>query len=1056
MKCQWVKLCPEEGLIREISEKHNLSPILARVLINNNIVSDQEIDDYLYPDKGTFHDPFLLKDVQKVVDYLIKIRSAKESIVIYGDYDVDGVTSTAMFYLILKQLGWKVSYYIPSRLEEGYGLSKTAIIDLFNQKIRNIITVDCGISSFKEVAYANFLNFKVIITDHHEVQDKLPEALAIVNPKRSDDTYPDKGLAGVGVAFKVMDALLRKLGNPIDIMDYLDLVTLGTVADIVPLRGENRIIVRKGMKSLATTKRIGLKKLMEISGINIEQIMTQDIGFKIAPRLNAVGRLQSAYAALKLLLSEDEVEGLEIARYLTAQNEKRQLIENQIYQDAEIMLKEDPTLGDAPILVLGKEDWHPGVIGIVSSRLSAKYYKPTLLMSLDFREDVARGSGRSIEQVNIMEILGKAEIPDLEYGGHPMAAGFTVATSQQVKIREQILKAYKQLYGEETFTSKIYIDSELPLQQIDQKLMDSIEILKPFGQCNHEPTFLISNASIDRMKILGNHSQHIRLILKQEDSADTAGKAAVLDCIGFNLSERLEDFRYIRPNLLKADCVGNIKTFWHFGVKHIQFSLKDIQFSIDPSLKEEEADKTFIKSIVDSKEEAHEASPYPNVDVLKKDLEHKLFTKYSELQKVFQENNRFAVFANTKIQDSIISLKCLHALQRDQKICFISPTVSFSLFRAQVVKKIDILPIFSYPTAHGKAGFGDCYFTTLPFFLKNFEELKKNYQNMVFLDMEVLFQEKLNAFEALDHLSLLLKKESVEITVIGTHLSSEKKERLKKVFPVNGLLTEPLKAPRTGLVDRRGMEDAIPYIQALVKKGQFVCVIVQRPEKTVELTREFGKSLSEYFHNGEVVFYNQQLKPFQKMKIEDLIVEKKVRLLITTPDFGSNLRFPLDANLCILEPLKNPLEIFMLTNALATPKSNGMLHLLYSEEEETDSFPDNQKNFVEKNVLFMLKLACSDGMNDWKELYELFIEKGYLKQNTVSSHYLLFRKIGLLEDQKIINKQFTVLAQNFQELPEFLEAKWEQTVTDSYRNAFNHYQAKRILELFDFPFLPLL
>ena len=370
MKCEWVKLCPDQAIIDRISQRHGISGILARILANNGSVEDVEIEEYLYPERTGFYDPFLMQDVDKVVDYLIKIRQKKEPIVIYGDYDVDGVTSTALVYSILHQLGWKVNYYIPSRLEEGYGLSQAAIIDLFNKKNRNIITVDCGISSFKEVDYANFLNFKVIITDHHEVQEKLPNALAVVNPKRRDDRYPDKGLAGVGVAFKVMDALLRRLGNPIDIMEYLDLVTLGTVADIVPLKGENRVIVRKGMRLIAETKRIGLKKLMEISGINVEQIMTQDIGFKIAPRLNAVGRLESAYAALKLLLSQDEAEGMEIARYLSSQNEKRQFIENQIYQDAETMLKDDRDLQEAPVIVLWKEDWHPGVIAVSYTHLT--------------------------------------------------------------------------------------------------------------------------------------------------------------------------------------------------------------------------------------------------------------------------------------------------------------------------------------------------------------------------------------------------------------------------------------------------------------------------------------------------------------------------------------------------------------------------------------------------------------------------------------------------------------------------------------------------------------
>jgi single-stranded-DNA-specific exonuclease len=886
----------------------------------------------------------------------------------------------------------------------------------------------------------------VIITDHHEVQEKLPDALAIVNPKRLDDHYPDKGLAGVGVAFKVMDALLRRLGNPIDIMDYLDLVTLGTVADIVPLRGENRIIVRKGMKHLSETRRIGLKKLMEISGIHIDQIMTQDIGFKIAPRLNAVGRLESAYAALKLLLCEDETEGLEIARYLSSQNEKRQLVENQIYQDAEAMLKADPELTDAPVLVLWKDDWHPGVIGIVSSRLSAKYYKPTLLMSLDYKEGVARGSARSIEQVNIMEIFANSGVPGMEYGGHPMAAGFTLPASELPNMRKRVFGAYKALYEEEVFTSKIYIDAELPVESINEELLASLEVLKPFGQCNHEPTFLIRNVSVDRMKTLGNHSQHIRLILKQKDF--------LLDSIGFNLSERLEDYRYIRPNLLKADCVGNLKVFWHFGVKHIQFSLKDIHFYLEPSVKEDDEGRRSVNKFSEGYSEVPINARKKNYETIKNDLQQRLYQKYPELEKIFISNRRYGVFANPKVQDALISLKCLNAAIRGSKILFVTPTNSFSFFRSQHIKRFDIAPAISDGKDAPPFPPGDCFFVTIPYLLQHFEGLKNEYSEFVFLDFEYLFHEKFGADETLSKLSVYLKRYAVPMTLIGSCLLPEKKEKLKQTFPLNGLLTEPYKNPRIRLVDRRGSGNAINYIQNLVKNGEFVCVLVQKPERTVGLTKEFGKMLSEYFHNGEVVFYNQQLKPFQKLKIEDLISENKVRLLISTPDFSSQLKLPPNANLCVLEPPESPLEIFVVSNALAFYKSSAIIHLLY--ESRFSNVIRDKKNVLENTIESVLKFVCSEELDTWDELKDILVSTNSLYRREEADYYRIFHKIGMLEDKKIVSRKCDELYRKLEELPDYVELKWDFTVSEIYRNAFYEYQPKKILELFDFPLLPLL
>src|SRR6056297_2858500 len=957
MKCEWIVQEPDKEEVQRLVPKYDIPELLATIFVNNNLEQRTSISEYLHLEEEKFHDPFLLKDMDAFVETLLRIKKKNETVAIYGDYDVDGVTSTALVYSVLKELGWHVIYYIPTRLEEGYGLSKTAIMELFNRNIKNILTVDCGITSIEEVKYANFLQFKIIITDHHEVQVELPEACAVVNPKRTDDTYPFKGLAGVGVAFKCMHALIERLGKPIDIEKFLDLVALGTVADIVPMIGENRMIVKKGIKNLAKTEHIGLKRLMKISGIDVDHLQTHDIGFKIAPKLNAVGRLGSAETALKLLLTDDEVEARELSNFLMEQNSKRQYIENQIYTEAINMIQNKPIIADSPVLVLAKKDWHAGVIGIVSSRLTAKFYKPTLMISID-ENGVGRGSARSIDQVNIMELFSHVSSNFEEFGGHPMAAGFTINSSNIERLREDLSFRFYKLYGSDSFTSKIYIDAEMDISEITDGLLNKLEWLRPYGQSNHEPVFLMKNLSVDKLKLMGSRNQHIRMILKQ-------GKYFI-DSIGFNLASKIDDFRYIRPNLLKCNLVGNIKTIWHYKTKHIQIFIKDIKYFIDPTFKNEESDKNFVFDLINNWEHQNNTHKEQDINLLKKELNHKLQTKYPAFLKILEaKSDTTALFSSLKAQELMLFSKMIQAEQERKRLLIVLPSNMFLSSRLKTIRRFDALStqVFVNPNQSFQE---NTLFTTVPFLLKHFDQLN-DIKQFIFMDLEYLLPEEENRTRGLlNRLSLKMTElHDANILVLSGILSDKEKNQLKGYFKFDKVLIEHLKKHKKGLVDRRDHPEPVKYIQQLVQNSDFTAVFCNSADKTVQLTRVLGNILSDNFHNGEVVFYNSSLKPFQRSKIEELISVSKVKLFITTYEIGGTMQFPKDSNICLLDPPINPIDILSISNPVEKKGSTPIFHLLYNKAD-TKEHIKKQFDFLpdKDDIISLIEMGCSNGLKD--------------------------------------------------------------------------------------------
>ncbi len=562
MKKKWQYYEQNKELVKQISEKHNISTLLAQILINRNIVDDSQIDIFLQPKRNDFHDPFLMLDMEKATDRIMQAIKNKEKTIIYGDYDVDGITSITVLKKFLQERGLETDYYIPNRLEEGYGLNVDAIQEIAQKKYKLMITVDCGVSGIEEIKLANSKGIETIVTDHHEQLDELPAAYAIINPKRRDNTYPFRGLAGVGVVFKLIQAISKKLGlDEKEYLKYLDIVCIGTISDIVPLVDENRVIAKLGLMLVECTKNIGLKEL--ISETKYKNIDSTMISFAIAPRINACGRMGKQEEALQLFLTENLEEAKEITKKLERYNSERQETEKNIFEQA-IKKIETENLKELNSIVLASENWHHGVIGIVASRITEKFYKPTILICIE--GDEGKGSGRSVPGFDLHQALVDSSQFLKKYGGHEMAVGLSLEKEKIndfKKYFEEISKAknVKQLIP------VINIDCEITKKELNKKTIEQIKLLEPFGEKNKQPLVIYKNLKITSIRAL-SEGKHLKLMLKDDNE--------IVNAIGFNLGELSNE--YLIGD--KVDIVGTIETNAYNGQEQIQINLKDIMKSI--------------------------------------------------------------------------------------------------------------------------------------------------------------------------------------------------------------------------------------------------------------------------------------------------------------------------------------------------------------------------------------------------------------------------------------------------------------------------------------------
>ena len=562
MNKKWQIYQVDEKQIDEIQSKYKLNKLLATILANRGIIEDEQINKFLKPTRNDFYNPYEMPDMEIAVNRIIKAIDNKEKIIIYGDYDVDGITSVTVLKSFLEERGIKVTEYIPNRLNEGYGLNKKAVKDIVEAGNELMITVDCGISAVEEVEYANELGIEIIITDHHEPGNTLPSALAVVDAKRKDNKYLCRNLAGVGVVFKLIQAISMKLGlEEKEYLKYLDIVCIGTISDIVPLTDENRVIVKLGLKLVEQTRNLGLREILKASGYT--KIDSNTISFGVAPRINACGRMGHQEEALKLFLSKEIEEVRELTQKLNEYNKLRQDIEKNIYDEA-LKQIENQNLTERNTIVLMGKGWHHGVIGIVSSKITELYFKPSILLCEE--GDIGKGSGRSIPGFDLYESLSECSDSIEKFGGHSMAVGINVKTNKLDEFKEKLEEiAIEKNIGE--IVPILKIDAQVNLDEINKETINGVKELEPYGEANKMPVFALKNLKIDSIRAL-SEGKHLKLTLKDNKN--------IINAIGFFMGNLANEYKIGD----KVDVVGNLEINTFNGVDNIQINLKDIMKSI--------------------------------------------------------------------------------------------------------------------------------------------------------------------------------------------------------------------------------------------------------------------------------------------------------------------------------------------------------------------------------------------------------------------------------------------------------------------------------------------
>ncbi|HZY10587.1 MAG TPA: single-stranded-DNA-specific exonuclease RecJ [Bacteroidota bacterium] len=523
---------PDTHLTNKLAKEINVSETITKVLFNRGVTTYSEAKDFFRPQLSNLHDPFLMDGMELAVGRIFKALANNERILIFGDYDVDGTNSAAMLYLYFTELGLNTMFHIPDRITEGYGISITGIEHGKRAGITLLIAVDCGITALSQVEYARSLGIDVIICDHHEPGEEIPNALAVLDPLKQNCHYPFKNLCGCGVGFKFIQAIARRRGDEESVYQYLDFATLATTADIVPLIGENRILTKVGLEHINTKPRAGIKALIENSGVQFGKINTGQIVFVLAPRINAVGRMGDAMRAVRLLTSADETTAMELAKILEEENRKRRKIDEDTFLQAQELVEKEVDHNSKPTIVLHNEHWHPGVIGIVASRLVEKYYRPTIMMTTV--DGVAKGSARSIVGFDIYKALKSVEEKVIQFGGHKYAAGLAVALDRIDEFREAFNIAVAGLMTDEIRTPSIKIDTEINLKELTPKFIKVLKEFAPFGPGNMRPIFLARDVEVvGTPKIVGK--DHLRFKVRQGSH--------VLDAIGFGLGSALDELR---------------------------------------------------------------------------------------------------------------------------------------------------------------------------------------------------------------------------------------------------------------------------------------------------------------------------------------------------------------------------------------------------------------------------------------------------------------------------------------------------------------------------------
>lgn len=552
----------------ELAKDLNISEHMAHLLMNRGIDDTTKASKFLAPSQEDMHDPFLFDGMDRAIARIDRAVENREPILIYGDYDVDGISGAAVLYSFFKRAGARIDYYIPKRLDEGYGLNVDAVEKAAHNGVKLLITVDCGIGAVAEVERATELGIDVIITDHHEPSEEIPRCISVIDPKLKTTNYPFPSLAGVGVGFKLCQAFWRykECPNGNDPNDYLDMVALGTIADVVPLMDENRVIVKYGLEKVNKRLRPGINALIEVCGLRDRQVTTGNVSFVIAPKINAAGRLGDPSVGVELLLSEKKEKAEELAVRLNEENLRRQQIESVILKEAVVPLKTmNPT--EVKSIVLDSYNWHTGVIGIAASKITELTYRPTVLIALE--DGVGKGSGRSIPGFNLHAALTSCSDLLLSFGGHEQAAGLSILEENVPKLRERLNVIAGDMLCDEDFKAKLKIDEQLKMDDITDRFVEELALLEPYGLGNPTPVFATRGLAVASHRYVGVESNHLKLKLESE--------GRIIDAIGFRMGSKNSAVSDTLFDTGKVDVAYSLEFNTWGKNRSIEMNLKDIR-----------------------------------------------------------------------------------------------------------------------------------------------------------------------------------------------------------------------------------------------------------------------------------------------------------------------------------------------------------------------------------------------------------------------------------------------------------------------------------------------
>lgn len=989
----WQVKKSDTQIVSTLAKALNLAETTATILVNRGLTTPLEARDFLQTSWQDLQDPYLLPEMSVGIARIKAALENQEQILIYGDYDVDGITSTVLLVDLLTRLGGQVAYYLPDRKEEGYGLNKEALLKAKSQGINLIITVDCGSTSLEEAQLAYELAMDLVITDHHQLGEELPLAKAVINPQRIAEKHPWSNLAGVGVAFKVGQALAQEFSQPQLCQEYLGLVALGTIADLVPLWDENRILVKAGLEQIRRGKCcLGLRALIKSANLSRETISVGQVSFVLAPRLNACGRLGQADEAVRLFLSEDLAEIEALCLQLANQNRQRQELEEEIYREA-VSLWEKEGCKDEHLIFLAAPNWHPGVIGIVASRLVEKYYRPVILLTIE--EGIARGSGRSIAGFNLYQALAEVKGDLLSFGGHEMAAGLTLAEENISQVKKKLREYAAAVLDEEKLTPLISIDAEINEVAINEHLVNELEYLAPFGCGNPTPLLTLRKARLKKIQLVGQNEAHLKLWLEKQAKEFTG--------IGFRMGKRAAELTLGQ----EYDFVFRLQLNTFCGKTQLQLVLTDFKPHWQPDnpfnlVHLEERRRQVILGGADFYEKQSEALSFLDQD---KNTLLVLGTGRGK-SAVFQTHAASLAWNKKKISIFIYPLRSL-VNDQYQRIHKKMALLGLKVSRAQGALNLGKRKQFFCDLEQGKI---DMILTTPEFLYFHLDKFKQCASRMGFFVIDEahhLAKSNRLGYCQLAHCWQELNKPLV-LAATAT-AAVETAQLITKIFAPMQMVTENYCRENLQIIDQRRQKDKLKYLLKLIDSGERIIIYMNSRRRVYQLAEKL-----RFYHQGlkeKIGFYHAGLNNKERFCLEKSYRQGELQVMVTTSAFGEGIDIP-DIRHVVLYHLPFSYgEFNQLAGRAGRNHESAYIHLLFNEADRALNEFILQRGAPSRAVLakvylFLLKQAPLK--RPWSEVIRnLPVEMHkqgikYFSSATTATALVILEELGLLacEDMK--------------------------------------------------------